>query len=389
MAFMPQQARRTYRGGLFKPARRYNPIREAQYAQVAETPTGHYLSDFAVKLASAIGMGRQNAARVREEQAFMQRQQEALVAQQQANQRMAADLGLNPAQIDYVSKLPMEQAHEVLTSRWEQKMKQADVAAREAQEQADAVSLRRGQRSGLSASLGVSRPEIARLQREGMSPAQIREHYKPEEPKPPAGPDRFLPDGSVNPQFLDAERQIAEARRAPKVNGAGSSKPAASYFGTGGERESFFQIPETIRLFDDLKGELADSSAWSRTVPWSGEKGRLEQIQDTLTLAYADAKNRGANFTDMERELIDSVIGGNATSFLSQIRHGGIRGFLERINYAQEAMKRAQDRMAEFYGLPEDAYTPWSRRQPATGAPTPEPSRPGYDFGSELDRRGF
>ena len=123
--------------GIFKAAPMYDPIREAGYAQTADTRTGHWVGDVFNQIGGAIGMGRQGAARQREEQAYYKKQQEDAAKYAAERQAWAAELGISGGELQSLARMSPEGADSYLGARQrelDRQKKDAEAAQMEAQQ---------------------------------------------------------------------------------------------------------------------------------------------------------------------------------------------------------------------------------------------------------------
>ncbi|MCY3569324.1 MAG: hypothetical protein OXH38_11895 [Chloroflexi bacterium] len=131
---MPQPVPGFDRRGIFQASPVYRPSRELAWMQVAQRPTGHWSGDVFTGLASAIGLGRQSAAREREEQKALNLQQQQLANQQ----AFAAEFfGTDPER----ARVLLE--NEPLRELFVQRRRQAQEAAQRTREEESAAELAR------------------------------------------------------------------------------------------------------------------------------------------------------------------------------------------------------------------------------------------------------
>lgn len=120
------------------------------------------------------------------------------------------------------------------------------------------------------------------------------------------------------------------------------------------------------------------SSGKSAVLP--SDRAALQQAFSQVKLAYADLTNRGANFTDTEQALIDSVIGGNPTDIVNRILRGDesyLRGFQDA---AATIESRGQDLLSTFTEPGAGTFVyPWEQDEAAPAAapvaPTAAPAQ--------------
>lgn len=96
------------------------------------------------------------------------------------------------------------------------------------------------------------------------------------------------------------------------------------------------------------------------------DRAKVGQAFDQVVLGYAELTNRGANFTENEQRLINSVIGGDPNDAVMRILRGD-KSYLETFKQAAKAIERRGGQLIKSYtepGVGQYQYS-WEREQPS------------------------
>jgi hypothetical protein len=105
------------------------------------------------------------------------------------------------------------------------------------------------------------------------------------------------------------------------------------------------------------------------------DRAAVKQSVNKARLAYAQMLNRGANFTESEQAMIDSILGGDPNDVVQRALRGD-QSYLDALQRAGDALERRGGQMIEAFttpGVGEFVY-PWQQKgiggEPAPGGNT-------------------
>jgi hypothetical protein len=101
------------------------------------------------------------------------------------------------------------------------------------------------------------------------------------------------------------------------------------------------------------------------------DRAKLKQAFNQAILGYAELTNRGANFTESEQDMINSVLGGSPSDALQRALRGDA-SYLEAFKIAGAAIEREARGLLETYTKPRGGagyQYPWEGETPKAGQP--------------------
>lgn len=159
--------------------------------------------------------------------------------------------------------------------------------------------------------------------------------------------------------------------------------------------ESYIKARQSIGAAREGISEVYDLISRGEADPTNPkDRANVAQSLNKARLAYADILNRGANFTESEQAMIDSLLGGDPNDIINRTLRGD-QSYLDALRDSAEALERRGQGLLESYmtpGLGQFQYS-WEREQPKRSnedlekAFDEDPSNLTMEELQELDRR--
>ena len=146
-----------------------------------------------------------------------------------------------------------------------------------------------------------------------------------------------------------------------EINLTFGGKPPESYIKASGA---------VVRVREGLSGVYTAITSGQADPLNLADRAGLQQMYDQAVLGYAELTNRGANFTESEQALIDSVLGGDPTNVFQRLLQGD-KDFLERYRRAGEIIDRESKSLLTRYTRPPQVEHEWPWEGGAAGTSTP------------------
>lgn len=135
--------------------------------------------------------------------------------------------------------------------------------------------------------------------------------------------------------------------------------------------ESYIKAAGAVgRVRDGLSGVYAAITSGQADPLNLADRAGLQQMYDQAVLGYAELTNRGANFTESEQALIDSVLGGDPTNVFQRLLQGD-NDFLRRYREAGEIIDRESKSLLTRYTRPPQVEHEWPWEGDAGGSGMP------------------